>query len=500
MSKSQSGSDHTVRPALGGRPSKVFCLLGFVAAASLVFWWGHTAGFSDDSTIRHTTTAKIYRRVGFPPGITATDAPPTRLSELWNPVPQHIATQITSEAVLHRVLRQIGATSESDAQEATLNIAAVRKNLQVTVGKATEPGELEIAIKYTDSDADRCVRLVNRLAESYAADLRTQWQSRAREVCVETGNATEIARRTLLESQQQLDALADRQTDDMSADAPLTPRAERPGTQETSKQVESAWPRIAEEEPAKVDSPERLELQNELARVKSHRDILLIDRTALHSEVQEAEMQISELEQRIASISSPDTGASADDLSLPSPQRSAADLTDVRMPTEPPPNDPAASLAAQRRANMLEKLRELERTVKEADEAYQIAARRERQAWETGQLAPRIEVDLARMVDAPAPQGPGLTILLATLIAGIAGAAGTGMVSLGWAMEPALNTVAEVGKAISVPVVGVVSQSGLPSDQPESGDQRQWLRPILILGGLILIGGCVTMAINMLGM
>ncbi|HYW78400.1 MAG TPA: hypothetical protein VE890_02450, partial [Thermoguttaceae bacterium] len=118
---------------------------------------------------------------------------------------------------------------------------------------------------------------------------------------------------------------------------------------------------------------------------------------------------------------------------------------------------------------------------------------------------PRIELDLARAFDAPAtqsadsPQGPGLTVLLATLVAGIAGAAGAGMVSLGWAMEPTLNTVAEVGNAIGVPVIGVVSQSGTTDDQPESGDARRWLRPILILGGLTLIGGCVTVAISMLG-
>ena len=71
----------------------MFCVLGFVAAAALVFWWGHRAGLSPESTNRHTATAKIHRQVGFPPGITATDASAARLSELWNPVPEHVATR-----------------------------------------------------------------------------------------------------------------------------------------------------------------------------------------------------------------------------------------------------------------------------------------------------------------------------------------------------------------------------------------------------------------------
>lgn len=492
MSKSPSGPDHTVRPSSSRAPSKVFCVLGFVAAASLVLWWGRPADLSAESAKRHTATAKIYRQVGFPPGITATDASVARLARLWNPVPEHEATQVASEAVLLR------------GQVAT-DIAAVRKNLQVTASKASGSGTLEIAITYTDSHADRCVRLVNRLAESYAADFRARWQSRAREVCVEAGNAAESARQTLLEAQQQLDTPIDRHADTIPSEDPSERKmseqieATRPGIVEdiAENAVEDAVEETVVKEPAMVDNPEWLDLQSQLAEVRLYRDDLLIDRTELHPMVQEAEMRVSALEQRIASIPGQIPGQ-VPDASLASPQRSATNLTDEETPTGQTQRDRAASLLAeQQRAAALQQRRELERTTKQANEAYRMAMRKERTAWETGQLAPRIELNLARMVDAPTPQRPGSTVLLATLIAGVAGAAGAGMVSLGWAMEPTLNTVAQVDRAISFPVIGVVSESGLPGDRHESSDQRRWLRPVLIVGGLILVGGLVTMAINM---
>jgi len=470
MSKLPSGAEYTVRPASRGGAIAVFCVLGFVAAASVVFWRGQTADVSPLSDQRHTATAKIHRQVGLPPGIDASVASAARLSDLCNPSAERLVTHMTSEAMLDQAVRRVGVQ----------DIAQARKSLRVTVAEVAEPSALEVAIAYTDTDADRCARVVNQLAESYATDLDRQWQGRTQQFRVEAAVAVQEARQALLEAQRQLDATS-RQAEQLPPPTTMPPPAE------------PERPVVVRTEPAMVDNPEWLRLQDRLAQVKSRRDMLLIERTEHHPAVQDARMQVEELQQLLASIPrrvpGPSTGPSLD-----RPEESR------ERPAEPIAEQRAAmQLAAQHREEVLRRLREHRQAAALADEAYRSAIREERLAWDVGRLTPRVELDLAPRGELPMPRATGWNVLLVGLIAGMAGAVSLGMVSFGWAIEPTIGTASEAGNVAAAPVVGVVSESGPSDDQPESSDRRHWLRPILILGGLMLMGGSITMAINILG-
>jgi hypothetical protein len=152
------------------------------------------------------------------------------------------------------------------------------------------------------------------------------------------------------------------------------------------------------------------------------------------------------------------------------------------------------------RAEIAGRFQMLRAAADQASQAYQQAIRVERQAWRESQQEPRIELELAQPIQVPpAPAHRRIGLLLAALAAGMAAVAGVGMITAGAAMEPTLATLDQAEAVLPVPIVGTIPDIG-PASEPKAAQRWQPLmRLSLVVGGLILIAGCVGLLFRAYG-
>jgi hypothetical protein len=353
-----------------------------------------------------------------------------------------------------QVRRQILAKEEPAAADAA---ARLREKTAVDVIAKATPGATRVAIRSTDKNPRAAAQWVNGLASAYAETYRQQWQSRVAKTYQDMQAATGHAEEQLRQATARLDAFVNEQL-----------------KRSRQRALEAANPPpVPVVHPARVDNPDWVDLNRQLSGLQRRRAKLLVDRTPLHPEVQETELRIAEAQRRLA------------ETERWLPARQGADVSAPSLAVTPratPEVDRAATEAA---------LDKLKGAVAAARRASELSARRERDAWQTGQHPPKVDVQWAVALEAPPPSTAlRLRLALAALAAGLTATVGLGMVATGAAIEPALRSAAQIQTILALPVLGIVPET----DPARAARSRRpnLLRLLWIVTGLIVIASCVA--------
>ena len=225
---------------------------------------------------------------------------------------------------------------------------------------------------------------------------------------------------------------------------------------------------------------------------------MLNELTRFHPKVLQADVEIATVEQRLQTVARQIPGSPA---ALPEPV--APEPPDKSLveqsPAEPPPGE-AARLAPQR-AELAQISRNLKSDADTAADVYRRASQTEQTAWQRHQQQPQIELVLAEATVMPVSSKPPTALLSVALAAGLAAAAGVGLLCSGATMEPTLNTIDQIEAALSVPVIGSIAAKSPSPDSsalrplPSPLSHQVIARPILIVAGLLLITGCIAAAV-----
>ena len=486
----------TVRPDSPWRSQKLFYLAVFAVTGVAVYRWGLATAQPSKPTSSYTSTATIHVR----DGLQAAEEP------------EKIRQQITSRENVYRAVRQLGLATQPPPDEdpqatATRVVEEVGRDLRVTADATSPPGELAVSVIYTNPSAQYSAQLANTLAECYADDCRAEWKRQAQRAYAAAREATDRAQQEFLQAKAGLEEFAQRH---LSSPQPGQPAKTIDATQQQVGNGSPGPPEPRQSDPqtpaaatpptmSPGDNPEWIELSERLAALKRRRAELLTDRTPLHPEVQETDLQIAALKRQLAAIPSQVSAKPPD-------QPAAADQSSGAQGPAPPAGDEAGATGvtpvppAGNRAETARTFQTLKQAADQTTAAYLKACQEERRAWQEHRREPRIELDLAQPSQPrvqPAP--PRLALLLAALAAGLTVAAGVVMISAGAAVQFPLTTVEQARNALPVPVVGTIPETH-PTRQPTTVPRRpRLIRWILIAGGLVVISACVGMLLRAWG-
>jgi hypothetical protein len=493
--------DHTVRSDSLWGSQKLLYLAVFAVTGVAVYRWGLAEPQPSKAAKSYISTATIRLR-------DASQAAADR---------QKIQQWITSKQNIYRAVRQLGLPARPPADEDPLATATrvsgeVSRSLRVTADGTSVPGELAISVTYKNPSPRYSAELANTLAECYAEDYRTQWERRGEQACAQARQSTDRARQDFLQAKSHLDEFSQehfgppRARQPANEDSLPSPRlrGEGPGVRGPAKDPSKgpagdghAKPTDAQQgnpqtpatampsNAAPVDNPEWVELSGKLAALRQRRAELLTDRTPLHPEVQEIQLQIAALIKQLSTTPRKIAAPSPGEPGAPTAQSSHA-----QGPATTARGTPGR--AAGERAAAARTFQTLEEAADRATEAYLHAVDAERQAWQQRQQKPPIKLDLATPIQVSASHVlPRPSLLLAALAVGLAVAAGVAMISAGAAVQFPLTTIEEARKALPVPIVGTIPEIG-PTSRPDVSNRRRHIGRIgLIVGGLTLIAGCL---------
>ncbi len=316
-----------------------------------------------------------------------------------------VRQQILAQANVERAVRQIedGASSSaaSTSQRTSLEWRVrLQEKLLVDVVADKSPGGSRVSLALADEDPRAAAQWVNALADSFADSFRQQWRSQAEKVYHDAHDA------------------AGRAADDL---------------RRATAGLNAFSPKITPANPSLVDNPDWLQLNRQLADQQQRYDRLLVDRTPLHPEVQAAEIRVVDLTRRLA----------ATERWIPARQSTATQAESI------PAGQPVATAETQA------SLQKLKDAVAQSQQASEKAARSEQATWQARQQEPQIELELAQVPSVP-PLFARLRLALAAVAAGLTTTVGLGMIATGAAIEPTVNSLAQVGAMLSVPILGVV--------------------------------------------
>lgn len=474
MSATTDGAQHTV-VRKSGRPKRVvLCLLAFALTAAGV----QIAGAKRDGPTRRivTATAMIFQQ-----------APPENAGNLIPPDAEQIERRILSDANLRRVLAEDGSAEGA-------GIAQLRHDLQIEATE-TKPGELRISIGLSGHDAELTSRIVNDLAEQYAADCRASMKGPAQDDYRRAHGALAASQQTLVEAKTRLAQFLGRHFDDHQA---LAESLQGPDSTHTATlpQDASGPPKSAAAPvkstvaPKMIDNSEWTKLEGEISELARQREELLAHRTLLHPTVLEIENQIAGLERRLATIppriAEPPPAAP---LFGPPPELSPVQppaQTSSAQRSELSPSRVVDAKATEEHAAAAQEFRTLEKAAEQAASHYEQLAQVERQAWKQQCQTPAVRLQTAGVGQIKPVPGRSGRLLLVVLTSALAMAAGVGMISSGFGAERPLTTAAEVEAKLAVPVVGTIVTGG-----PSASLRHGWRQPLGSLG-LMLYGGVLV--------
>ncbi len=412
-------------------PKSVYIVV-FAISTLAAYWWGVNGKPMLSRHQERTSTAVVHLR----------DAAP--------------AVSLDPDSIRRQVLSPENF-SERMWQAATA--ARLREKLAVEVAADDAPDATRIAMSYADEDPRTAAGWVNDLANAFAQRYRQQWHARAEKVYQEAHAAAAAADDQLRQASARLDAALDEQW-------------------KRSRQNPSPVPAAT---PSLVDNPDWVALSRQVGDLQQRRAKLLVDRTPLHPEVRQTELRLAELQGRLAETPRWIPGRQPGVVSAP-PLTPAGD------------RQMAAPVAAQ--PDSVASLNKLRESAAAARRASQQAAVAERDAWKSRQREPRIELQLAVVQAAPAslplplPLRQRLRLALAALAAGLTTTVGIGMIATGAAIEPTVNSLAQVSAILTVPVVGVVPATS-PA-KPGRSLRSNALRRLWIAAGLLAIACCAA--------
>jgi len=372
------------------------------------------------------------------------------------------------------------------------------KALRVSVGPSDRPDRTQVVITFEGRESPTfAAELVNALAEQFGQAERKAVAADARRAHEKARVAADQARTELFEIRARFNSFVDSCFAQLRQTNALGPSPEgnaARGTPAASSPAPSAPLPV-------ILQPERDALARQLAALRDHRAHLLVDRTPMHPEVHAADVEIAELERRLAGIPhelvpSPSdlsqtlestTGippASPDPVSSqPMPSPSPASPTTPTSPLSPAalpqgrPGDLVADYLARRDA------------MDRAQERYERLADVERSTYEAQFELPPVQVHRAVGAVGPATPVPSARSVLLALGVGLAGAVGMGMFSAGMSGERTFATGAELAETLSLSVLGTVPGAEPPT--PRTRPRRTGDAWALLACGLALVTLCL---------
>lgn len=463
-------NDPRSRPPLSHGVRSGLCFLVFAATVAAVLTW---APRTAKQPARYSASASVIR-TGVPDA-GPSDQSPTDDGQLKNAV--------LSDANLRRLAARQGPAAP-DAAPAD-PIESLRRDLDVTVSRSPADDQLEIAVACSGEDPARVVGLVNDLATIVADDYRQQ-------AAVATTGAWQQARQAAADAHQRL--LATRAAlDDFLAEHFRKQEAMaekvKASAEEQSRQAKTPEPIPTSR---MIVNSEWLELDRTRQELADRREEMLVTRTPQHPMVLELDAKLRRVEKELASVPRevPDE---------PLPPVVAHPLLDSP-PMQPPEDataeaEPTATLGRVLPAIDMseygptaEKYRQLCDEADEAQETYDRLADAEQVAAERRLEMPEVEVRLAQQCQTARPADGSSRALLIALVAGLALAAGAGMISTGMSTDPPLRTISQAQVGLPAPIVGVLPCEGaLRDEEPRSASSRT-----LAVWGIILVAVCLV--------
>ena len=443
-------ANHIAMKATAGGPPlfnvpKVAYLIAFAVVSLLAYGWG--AGGRSATTPCQPCTATALVRLHADPANRPANASLDSNS---------VRRQILSQANVARAARQVlgtetpAATQEGAVMEAMSRLQA---KLAVQMAVTDAAGGWQLSLKYTDDNPRAAAQWVNGLACSYADGYRQQWRSQAETASHDAHEATNRAAEQLRQATAGLDAFVEQQWQQSQQNPSQT-------TQSTQTAAANS---------SLVDNPAWLDLSRQLGILEQRRAHLLVNCTPIHPEVQETESRLADLRRQLAETERWIPARHSDAAS------SAAVPTNRQMVA---PTDVPATL------------KKLQQGVAEASRAHDAATRAERAAWQTCQQEPQIDLELAQ-IQAAVPSWPGrLRLALAALVAGLPTTVGLGMIATGAAMQPTVDSLAQLSAMLTVPVLGILPETN-PARTTRLG-RSKLVRTLWIVIGLLVTTSCLA--------
>lgn len=310
---------------------------------------------------------------------------------------------------------------------------------QVSIDWERSPDGLSLLVRLADSDAHRAIALASALTRSYVARRTAREESQRAAAGRANQQAVERARSTWLESREQLDRFLETHFENPSwVEAAAGPHA-------------TAEPPQPPSETRPVENPEWNALEQQRRAAQRERDRLLVDRTPQHPEVLEATQRLEDLGRQLRGIPRTlerDTQAQSASPAAPRPGRGGIQVPTVETPSQ----------IAKAEAEAGRQFRQLRDRVDGAEVAYQRALASAKQSEESSATKAVVVALPAVIAPSPGPHGGSANWLAALLCAGAAILAGAGFLTSQRASHaPTFASPEEVGKALNLPVLGVIS-------------------------------------------
>lgn len=414
----------TIAPSRRRGPRLGVCLLVFLAGGAITYYLGQQS-FSGSPS--YTAQAGVSYRLPTPH--IASGEP----SGLPLPTQVEVEQRILADDNLRQALR--AETSSAQWSPDNESVAALRKQIRIAVQGPS------IGIRFSGHDANYVRRLVNQLAEQFAATERARLQQTASQQYQEAQQLAERAKHELNRLTVRLEEMQKKQAD-----------ARQPAS---GASAPAGAPQRQSPQPQMIENPVWRELEQQLAVLQQRHAQLLIDRTPAHPEVQYVRAQIADVQKAQA-----DTPRQIPD---PSAREVAASPRGKQESGLQPPagalGHVVPSPSSTDAATLDRELAALRAAVERSKEKVSRLAQAEQKAWERQQTIPPIQVHPAQhsqisgtAVTAWSPQW-----LMIALCVGLAVALPAGFLSTCQRRDRPVVSLAEIETLVPVPIVGVIS-------------------------------------------
>ncbi len=379
------------------------------------------------------------------------------------------------------------------------DIQRIRDGLRISAQEDSPSGTFRVFLAYEGGDGESAVRTANALAEQCAERCRARGEENWNRTALDARQAADQARAEFRQLKAQFDAFLEGHFRAHEARAEALARAgvtaPRPAPlppQERTDRFSAPAPDSTE-----ADDSEWSDLSRQLRELEQRRSAMLIDRTPYHPEVQELELRIAAVRERLAAAPRKAPRRPAD----PPDQRPIEEPPAASPLAVQPPADPVPGAAQESSGEHLAALREFQdhrQKLRQAAENADRLGEKERRAWENRRQGPSVELRLADRAERLGPSGGVSHLTLLALTAALAVATGVGFIATGIAIDSPFDTVAEVRAALAVPVAATIvpeTKEALQGNAP----RRRVDRTVWIVCGMAVIAACAVVLLRMLG-
>ncbi len=327
----------------------------------------------------------------------------------------------------------------------------VRRRLEVTRAESTPQRRIRAALTYCDASPTEAVRMVNRIAKSYARWQRSLAAQPFHEACEEAKAAASSAREDWRRAEAELAAVLKEHFEELPArTSQLAQFAREASEPAVSRDASHAAASQSDE------TTEQAEVNEELAQLNQRRTELLATRTAAHPAVKELDVQIDDLCKRLGSSHGPARESSS------SPSAPALSSADSEM------SNPEAQTAASHDilqmtktdAAIADRYAKLSAAAESSRKRYEQLAEEQRGARDSAERVPACEIRFAEGADVATDPWRDNQALLIALFAAFAVACGTTMAVSGVMADVPLASAADAESALALPLLGTVPISG----------------------------------------